>query len=102
MAEAKKTYPYSSVLLYNLACDVAEMYKAKVTEDKAGRFAFTTEMYRQKKKYIFDISEQPGGCLLSIATPGDGEQNEQDISFMFGLVDNMLAQFPEDIKISPG
>ena len=92
MAEEHKAYPYSSVLLYNLACDIVEMYKAKITEDTTERFGFTTEMYGKKANYLFHISKQQDGCLLSIEIPGVDNDTDGQISFMFAIVDNMLAQ----------
>ena len=94
MANIQKKYPHSSGLLYNLACDIVEMYKAKVTEDKAGRFGFTTEMYGQRTDYLFQIKKQEDGCLLLIETEGEDEQSDKQLSFMFSIVDNMLAQLP--------
>ena len=94
MAEAQRKYPYSSVQLYNLACDIVEMYKARITEDKAGRFGFTTEMYGQSTEYLFRIERQEGKCLLSIKTGGEDEQSGKQLTFMFSIVDNMLAQLP--------
>ena len=95
MAEAKKEYPYSSVLLYNLACDIVEMYKAKITQDRSEHFGFITEMYGQETSYIFCIKEQPDGCLLSIETEGENAEADKQLSFMFSIVDNMLARLPE-------
>ena len=95
MAEAQKGYPYAPVMLYNLTCDIVEMYKAKITENKSGRVAFTTEMYGQKTSYLFRIDEQADGCLLSIEIPEDEKQAEKQISFMFSLVDIILAHLPK-------
>ena len=97
MAYAQKKYPQSSGLLYNLACDIVEMYKAKVTEDKTGRFGFTTHMYGQRTDYLFQIEKQEDGCLLSIKTEGEDEQSGKQLSFMFAIVDNMLAQLPASL-----
>ena len=90
MAEAQKEYPYSLTLLYNLACDIVEMYKAKITKNTTEYFNFITEMYGQKTNYFFHISKHTGGCTLSIET--EGKDADQQISFMFSIVDNMLAQ----------
>ena len=92
MAETVKKYPYSASLLYNLACDIVEMYKAEVTEDSVERFRFTTVMYEQKTGYLFKIEKQEDGCLLAIETDGEGEQAERQVAFMFAIVDDMLAQ----------
>ena len=91
MANAKKAYPYTPVLLYNIACDIAEMYKAKITEDKVDRFSFITEIYGLKTKYIFLIEKQTEGCVLSVESEGDDEQAEKQLLFMLSIVDNMLT-----------
>ncbi|MDR1131818.1 MAG: hypothetical protein LBL15_05320 [Oscillospiraceae bacterium] len=95
MAGAQKLYRQNAVLLYNLACDIVEMYKAKITQDDVARFAFDTAMYGQKTHYLFRIETQPDGCLLSIETEGEDESAERRVSFMFSVVDNMLAQYRE-------
>ena len=95
MAEAQKTYPQSPGMLLNIANDIVEMYKAAVTADDGERFAFTTEMYGKKINYLFRVTQQPDGCLLTIETEGEGKKTEQRLSFMFSLVDNMLAPLCE-------
>ena len=101
MAEVGKKYPHSSGLLYNLACDIAEMHKAKVTTDTVELVCFTTEMYEQKTDYQFHLTQQPDGCLLSIETPGEGDLPNQKLSLMFAIADNMLGALdrnPANIK----
>jgi hypothetical protein len=95
MAEARKLYRQNEVLLYNLACDIAEMCKAKITRDEVERFAFDTTMYGRKTSYLFRIEKRPDGCLLSIETEGEDESAGRRVSFMFSVVDNMLAQCRE-------
>ena len=95
MTQLQKSYPYSPGFLYNLACDIVEMYKAEITrQDGTELFGFTTEMYGQKTDYLFRIEKQREGCLLSVETPGENESAEKQLAFMFSLVDNMLAQLP--------
>jgi hypothetical protein len=95
MAEAQKLYPQNEVLLYNLACDIAEMCKAKITRDEVERFAFDTTMYGQKTSYLFRIKRQADGCLLSIETEGEDESAGRRVAFMFSVVDSMLVQCGE-------
>jgi hypothetical protein len=99
MAERKKLYPYHPMILYNLANDIVEMYKAKVTRDDDEQFSFVTRMYGQKACYLFRFEKQPEGCLLSIGTDGDGGSAERRVSFMFSIADNMLASFIEPLPL---
>ena len=92
MAQMQKSYPQSCVLLYNLANDVVEMYKGQVMHDSTELFEFEIEMYGKKTPYRFSFTEQSEGSLLSIETPGEGNREEQRISFMFSIVDNILTQ----------
>ena len=92
MARLQKAYPYSSLFLYNLICDIVEMYKAEITQqDGTELFGFTTEMYGQKTGYLFRIEKQKAGCLLSGEMSGENENAEKQLAFMFSLVDNMFA-----------
>ena len=100
MASAQKKYPYSSAMLYNLVFDIAEMYKAKVTENNIERVGFTTEMYGQMTDYLFIIEKQEDGCLLSVETTDEDEESEKQLSFMLSIVDNMLAQLPDNNAIN--
>ena len=95
MAEAQKAYPQSPAMILNIANDIVEMYKAIVTVDEGGRFVFETEMYGRITDYLFRVTEEPDGCRLTIETPGEGERAGQHISFMFSVVDNMLALLAE-------
>ena len=92
MAEARKTYPLYPIMLLNIANDIVEMYKADVDIDDRGRFGFTTEMYGKKVKYLFNVTQQPDGCELSIITDGEDERAAHRLAFMFSIVDSMLAQ----------
>ena len=91
MAEAQKLYQQSVALLYNLAADIAEMYKAKVTADYGEWFGFETVMYKRKNRYVFRFSKQADGCMLTIAADGGDEQAAQRVSFMFAIVDGMIS-----------
>ena len=91
MAEAHKAYPQSMAMLLNIANDIVEMYKANVTVDDGERFGFATEMYGNTTSYLFQVTEKPEGCQLTIETPGEGERAMRHLFFMFAVVDNMLA-----------
>jgi hypothetical protein len=96
LAVARKKYPYKPLILYNLANDIVEMYKAKITLEDGERFGFNTDMYGKKTEYMFRMTKQPDGCLLSIATDGEDEKAARRLSFMFSIVDNMLAPLVEN------
>ena len=91
MAEMQKVYRHSAVMLLNVANDIVEMYKAKVTVDDGEQFGFDTEMYGKNTSYYFRMSEIPDGCLLSIVTPEEGDKAEQHLFFMLSIVDSMLT-----------
>jgi hypothetical protein len=86
------------MILYNLANDIVEMYKAKVTRDDDEQFSFITMMYGQKTSYLFRFEKQPEGCLLSIGTNGEDRSADRRVSFMFSIADNMLASFMEPLS----
>jgi len=67
------------------------MLKVKITKDTVELVCFTTVMYNQKTDYRFLLTQQPDGCLLSIETPGEGNGADKQISLMFAIADNMLA-----------
>jgi len=91
MAEVRKGYQQSTGMLLNVANDIVEMYKAKVTVDDGEQFGFDTEMYGKNTSYLFRVTETSDGCLLSVETPEEGDKAEQHLSFMLSIVDNMLA-----------
>ena len=96
MAKGERIYPYSPMLLYNLANDIVEILKGELKHDTNEWLEFVVKMYQKKTLYQFYFLVQNDGCLLSIETPGEGKTAEQRVSFMFSLVDTLLAQIEND------
>jgi hypothetical protein len=101
MAGMHKQYRQSPLLLYNLANDIVEMYKARVTQDDGEHLGFVLDMYGKKTDFLFCITElkdrkdRSDGSDMYIETQGEGQKTEQKLTFMFALVDNMLASLNE-------
>ena len=95
LAILEKRYRYSSGLIYNLVCDIAEMLRAKITKDTVKLVCFTTKMYWQKTNFMFSITALPDGCLLSIETPGGDEWAERQLALMLTIADKMLELLPD-------
>ena len=95
MTVVEKVYSLPPEVLKNAIYDIAEMRKAKIRSSpgEAGSSAvleMTTEMYKIKTVYSFNLLRDQDGTKISIETGGDDESAKQDVALMFAILDGII------------
>ena len=96
MAVAQKTYPHSREFVLNVANEIVEMHKARLTDYDEERLSFTTEMYGQITHYQFRVTKLPkGGSAVEVSSDTDGDSGNRQVSLILAMFDNILSSFSE-------
>lgn len=98
MTVAQKTYPQNQAFVLNVANDIVEMHKAKVTGYDDERLDFSVEMYGQITNYRFRVTKLPeGGSLVEVSSSTEGQSGDKQVSLIFAMFDNILSPFSEKL-----